>query len=105
MQYSRNKNKESSISKSKVKNVLKRVSRRTFLINTAIAGTALTLPAKSYARLLGANERIRIGFIGAGGMGNNHLNACKKLKEKNNLDFLGVDDCCQSRAVAGAALR
>ncbi len=78
------------------------VSRRSFL--AAGAMTALTMSAKSYARVLGSNERIRIGFIGVGGMGTGHLNACKGLKDQDNLDFLGVADCYRTRAEQGAAL-
>jgi predicted dehydrogenase len=80
-----------------------KISRRSFL--AAGAATALsTMSAKSYARVLGANDRIRIGFIGVGGMGTGHLNACKGLKDQDNLDFLGVADCYQTRADQGAGL-
>ena len=78
------------------------VSRRTFLASTAAAGLACALPARSYARVLGANDRINIGFIGVGGMGSGHVSACKDLKESDNLEFLGVADCWQTRADAAA---
>ena len=42
------------------------ISRRGFLATGASTATALALSAKSYARILGANERIGVGFIGAG---------------------------------------
>jgi predicted dehydrogenase len=80
------------------------VSRREFAVQSAIAASAIALSAKSYANVVGANERIRIGFIGAGGMGTEHLNACKALQEKDNLQFLGVADCWQTRADQGAAI-
>jgi len=79
------------------------VSRRTFLAASGAAATTVAFSAASYARVLGANDRIRIGFIGAGGMANGHFNACKDLKEKDNLEFLGVADCWKSRADAGAS--
>lgn len=79
-------------------------SRRDFLTTSALATTAVALSAKSYAQVLGANERIGIGFIGAGGMGTEHLNACKDLKDSNNLEFHGVADCWKSRAEKGAAI-
>jgi ornithine cyclodeaminase/alanine dehydrogenase-like protein (mu-crystallin family) len=63
------------------------VSRRTFLAATA-ASTALALSAKSYARILGANDRIGVGIIGPGGMGMGHVKACKNLKEADNLAIL-----------------
>jgi len=39
------------------------ISRRRFLKAGAFASTALALSAKSYGRILGANERIGIDFI------------------------------------------
>ena len=78
------------------------LSRRSFLATTAL--TAMALTAKSYSQIVGANEGIGIGFIGAGGMGTNHLNACKQLKESDNLRFLGVADCWNTRAQKGAHL-
>src|SRR5690348_2925094 len=77
-------------------------SRRGFLASTAL--TAVAVSAKSYAQIAGANERISIGFIGAGGMGTNHLKACKDLKKSDNLQFLGVADCWKTRAEKGAKL-
>ncbi|MGI9174848.1 MAG: Gfo/Idh/MocA family protein [Rhodothermales bacterium] len=50
-------------------------SRRTF-VKTLAAGTAfsaLSVPAASYARILGANERVSVGVIGMGRMARGHL--------------------------------
>lgn len=80
------------------------ISRRRFLATGAVATTAIAMSAKSYARMLGANDRIGIGFIGAGGMGTNHLNACKDLRDGDNLQFFGVADCWKTRAEKGAAI-
>ena len=46
-------------------------SRRDFLKNTSriATGTALTVAASSYSRVLGANEKINLGVIGVGGRG------------------------------------
>lgn len=79
------------------------VSRRTF-IATSAAASALALSAKSYARVIGANDRIGIGIIGPGGMGTNHVNACKALKDSDNLAFYGVADCWKTRAEQGAGV-
>src|SRR5262245_54812889 len=78
-------------------------SRRSFLAASSVAATAVAFTAKSYARVIGANDRIRMGFIGAGGMGSGHIEACRSLKEKDNLEFLGVADCWKTRSVEGAA--
>ena len=46
----------------------KHPTRRQFLA-AASAGAALSLTATSYARIVGANERIALGLIGCGGRG------------------------------------
>lgn len=81
---------------------IRSTSRRSFLATTAFAATAVS--AKSYSQIVGANERINIGFVGAGGMGTNHLNACRDLKKSDNLQFHGVADCWKTRAEKGAKL-
>lgn len=77
------------------------VSRRGFMA-TGAAMSAVAWTAKSYARVLGANDRLRIGFIGAGGMANGHMDAIHALKEANNLEPVAVADCWKTRAEAGA---
>ncbi|MDG2381542.1 MAG: Gfo/Idh/MocA family oxidoreductase [Pirellulaceae bacterium] len=80
-------------------------SRRTFMAAASATGAAAAATkwtAKSYGNILGANDRIRIGFIGAGGMGSNHLNAIAKLKDQNNLEPIAVADCWKTRAEKGA---
>jgi predicted dehydrogenase len=77
-------------------------SRRDFLAAAAGAG-AMAMSARSYARILGANDRIGVGLIGAGGMGNEHLDALKKLAVPNNLNLVAVADCWTKRAEEGAA--
>ncbi|MCE9544547.1 MAG: Gfo/Idh/MocA family oxidoreductase [Planctomycetia bacterium] len=80
------------------------VSRRRFLgtAGAAAALTAVALPASSYAKVIGANDRIRIGFIGVGGMGTEHLKAIHELKEQDNVEGIIVADCWKSRAEKGA---
>ncbi|MFO1022186.1 MAG: Gfo/Idh/MocA family oxidoreductase [Planctomycetales bacterium] len=77
------------------------LSRRNFLAVSGASVGSVALSAASYARVIGANDRIRIGFLGAGGMANAHMNACKAIKEKDNLEFLGVADCWKTRADQG----
>ena len=61
-------------------------SRRRFLSTSLAAGSAVGLSALSYRRVLGANERIGIGFIGYGLIGKRHV-ADFKLES----DVAGVD--------------
>jgi len=59
------------------------LTRRNFLQQTACAATvaAIAAPFVSRGRVLGANERIGVGFIGVGGRGRSHVNTVKKLGE------------------------
>lgn len=83
------------------------VSRRSFLKTgaalAAAGATSAGMTAASYGGIVGANDRIRVGFIGVGGMGSGHVNAIRGLKEKNNLEAVAVADCWTTRAKAAAA--
>lgn len=79
------------------------VSRRAWMATTGATLAAQSFNAASYARIVGANDRLRIGYIGAGGMGSAHLSAFNALKEKNNLQAVMVADCWRTRAERGAA--
>ena len=48
-------------------------SRRTFVKQLALGGSALALPALSYSRVYGANERLSLASIGTGGKGQSDL--------------------------------
>ena len=79
------------------------VSRRTFLqTGTALAATTAGMTAASYASIVGANDRIRVGFVGVGGMGSGHIRAISKLTKKNNLRGVAVADCWKTRAESAA---
>ena len=83
------------------------VTRRSFLASTSSAAFASTLAttaaftAKSYARVAGANDRIGVGLIGAGVIGNAHMKVINNLREKNNLLPVAVADCWKTRADKG----
>lgn len=79
------------------------LNRRSFLAAGSVAAATVAFSARSYARVIGANDRIRMGFIGVGGMGSGHVDACIALKDKDNLEFLGAADCWQTRAEAAAS--
>lgn len=71
-------------------------SRRSFL-KTVAAGTSaalLNVPAASYARILGANERVQVGVIGIGGMGGGHLNNLLKME---NAQVTALSDVYEER--------
>ncbi len=77
------------------------LNRRNFLSKTAkaTAGIALatSISAKSYARIIGSNERLNIGVLGCGGMASGHIGALLKMKSSDNLDILAVCDVYDKR--------
>jgi len=60
--------------------------------------------ARSYARIAGAAERLRIGVIGCGGMATHHMRTLVKMREADNFDILAVCDVYQKRLDAAAEL-
>ncbi len=83
------------------------LSRRDFLGTTAVAGVAgaaapYFVPARALAGpgKPGANDRIQLGLIGAGGMGRANLNACIKY---DDVELTGVCDVWQARRDAVVA--
>src|SRR5258708_5083654 len=59
------------------------VHRRDFLKTTAAGAAALSLTAVSASRVLGANERIGVAFLGVGGRCQAHLDIINKLTKEN----------------------
>ncbi|HXY33830.1 MAG TPA: Gfo/Idh/MocA family oxidoreductase, partial [Planctomycetaceae bacterium] len=78
------------------------VSRRSFLQTTGGVLAATALSAQSYARVIGANDRIRVGFVGAGGQGMSHIGTIRDLEKPNNVEGIIVADCWKTRADEGA---
>lgn len=61
------------------------MKRRTFLKTTAatVAGTAMALDAKTYAQAQGANEAIRLAFLGVGGRCQQHIDVILAMQRAN----------------------
>lgn len=71
----------------------KSISRRRFFHATGAAAAAL-LPST----VLGANERIHLAFIGAGGMGTGHVGMCSQMHDVRIVAVCDVDEAHQRRA-------
>ncbi|MEW6157584.1 MAG: Gfo/Idh/MocA family oxidoreductase [Verrucomicrobiota bacterium] len=72
-------------------------SRRAFLKTVATSAGAIALPAFLPASAIGANDRVRFGVIGCGGMGTGHLHNLVKRSEADNLQVVAVSDVYQRR--------
>ncbi len=75
------------------------MNRRRFLQTTAVAAAGLPLfTARSYARILGANDRLQSALIGCGGIGRAHLNTLLALQEPDAIDLVALCDVYDTRA-------
>jgi predicted dehydrogenase len=74
------------------------ITRREF------AGAAAFLTAGAYSRILGANDRLRVGVIGAGGMATAHMNALLGMKDSDNVEIIAVSDVYDKRREGAAKL-
>jgi len=56
--------------------------RRGFIQTTAAAGAAISLSAASYRKVMGANENIRIAFLGVGGRCQQHIDVVLQMQKE-----------------------
>lgn len=71
------------------------ITRRKF-VSTSAASVLAT--AASSRRVLGANNRLRVGIIGCGGLAQGaHIPALTKMKEQDNVEIVAVCDVYQKR--------
>ena len=76
----------------------KELSRRKFIGKAAagMAGAAVTIKtaqsAVSYSRIIGANDRVNIGFLGCGGRSSGHQRMVKMSEKDKNLAVVAVCD-------------
>lgn len=73
-------------------------TRREFIQKTALGTAGLTLGAKSYSRILGANDRIRVGIVGYSDRFRGALSpAFLALAKEQNFEFAAVSDIWNMR--------
>ena len=74
----------------------------TGLLKTPVYGQS---QAPAAGRVIGANDRITVGFIGVGGQGlNAHVNYAKKLLSENNSGLVAVCDVSKTRVAQAKEL-
>lgn len=69
-----------------------RTSRRLFMKQAAFAAGALSMPAASWGRVLGANDRLRVASIGTGGKGWSDLTDTAASPRVQVVALCDVDD-------------
>lgn len=75
-------------------------NRRQFLRQGIATATTVSLTAQSYARVLGANDRIGVGFIGYGLIGKRHV---ADFKREQDVALVAVSDVHRGRQAEGCA--
>ncbi|MEZ4962209.1 MAG: Gfo/Idh/MocA family oxidoreductase [Saprospiraceae bacterium] len=70
----------------------KNITRRRFVKTSAIGTTALAFPASSYARIIGANERLNLATAGLNSRGQAHLGATADMKNIAVIALCDVDN-------------
>lgn len=83
-------------------------TRRDFIKKAAAgaagAGIAMSMPASSYARILGANDRVRVGIVGYSDRGRGSLiPAFLQHSKELNMEIVAVSDIWNKRREEGAA--
>jgi len=79
-------------------------SRREFLKTASAGAVALSVKASSYARVVGANDRISIGIIGCGRRGfKAHMPGVHKHAKSENIEITAVCDPWRPRREEAAA--
>lgn len=79
------------------------INRRRFIQSvTTSAGIAAVWTAHSYVAIPGANERLRLGVIGCGGMANHHMDELLTMKETDNVEISAVCDVFRKRLDSAA---
>ena len=84
---------------------IERTNRRQFVkMGAAVAGTVATWNATSYAKIVGANDRVRVGVVGCGDRMKQALIPAFHINQKDmNFEFVAVSDIWNRRREEGAA--
>ena len=79
-------------------------TRRKFLKTAAAGGAVMAMSARSYGRVVGANEKISIGIIGCGNRGiDAHMAGVHKHDKSQNVEVVAVCDPWRVRQEMAAA--
>ena len=54
-------------------------------------------PAPAKGRIIGANDRINVGFVGCGGRMHTHITTCRADKDKADVQAIAVNDIWEKR--------
>ena len=73
-------------------------TRRTFLRTSAHAAAGAAIPARAWARVLGANGDVRVAVIGLNGRGGNHVSSLQRIPGVRVVALCDPDSAVLARA-------
>jgi hypothetical protein len=79
-------------------------TRREFVKSTVLAGLATGFSAKSYAKIIGSNDRVRVACVGfSDRFRSSHIPPFKQFQKEMNFEMVGVSDIWNRRRDEGKA--
>ncbi|MFB0907974.1 MAG: Gfo/Idh/MocA family oxidoreductase, partial [Spirosomataceae bacterium] len=79
-------------------------NRRDFIKKSVLAGAAMSFSASSYAKIIGANDRVRVACIGFSNRHkSSHVGPFGKLAKEMNFEMVAVSDIWNKRRAEGKA--
>jgi len=76
------------------------IPRRSFIKSSFLAAGALALPARSWARVIGANDTVRVAVVGFNSQGKGHIETLRKLPGVKVVALCDVDSEVLEREAA-----
>jgi hypothetical protein len=77
--------------------------RRNFLKQAATVAIAAGIPARSYGRIIGANDRIQLAQLGCGGRSSGHVHMVELASKQTPVETIACCDIWSLAAQARAA--
>lgn len=78
---------------------MKTFSRRAFLKTTAIAAAGASLSVRSWGRVLGANDQVRVAVVGLNGRGKTHLEYLRAIPDARVVAICDADTAVLAHAI------
>lgn len=79
-------------------------NRREFIKKSVLAGVATSISASSYAKIIGSNDRVRVGCVGFSDRHrSSHVASFKALQKEMNFEMVAVSDIWNKRRAEGQA--
>ncbi|HVU18876.1 MAG TPA: Gfo/Idh/MocA family oxidoreductase [Candidatus Didemnitutus sp.] len=78
---------------------MKTLSRRAFIKTTAVAAVGASLSVRSWARVIGANDKVRVAVVGLNGRGQTHLEYLSAIPDARVVAICDADTAVLARTI------